>query len=266
MTADLDIDLASIAATLRASTVRVHDVRGRGYGAGIVWDADGTILSNAHVVRGAGATVEWNDGRTQRAEVVRRDDRRDLAALRVAETDGLIAAAVRPSNTVVLGELAIAAGNPHGLQGMVTAGLVQRCNSQWVVADVRLAPGNSGGPLADAWGRVIGINAMVARGLALAIPSDAAIAFAQGGKRSRRLGVALARAVARIDGRPAFALIVTAVEAGSVAERAGLQLGDAILAPSVEAIRTSDALDVVRAGVVSRVPIAWEAPGATRAA
>jgi serine protease Do len=68
-------------------------------------------------------------------------------------------------------------GRGHG--AVVTTGLVQRCNSRWVVADVRLAPGNSGGPLADAWGRIIGINAMVARGLALAIPSDAATAFAR---------------------------------------------------------------------------------------
>jgi serine protease Do len=157
--------------------VRVHDARGRGYGAGIVWDGRGTIVTNAHVVRGEVATIEWDDGRTQRAQVVRRDDDRDLAALRVAERPGLIAAPVRSCASVVPGELAVAVGNPYGLQGVVTAGLVQRCNSRWVVADVRLAPGNSGGPLADAWGRIIGINAMVARGYALAIPSDAATAF-----------------------------------------------------------------------------------------
>ncbi len=168
---------ADIATLLRAATVRVHDARGRGYGAGIVWDANGTILSNAHVIRGQGATIEWEDGRTQRAELFGRDDARDLAALRIADPRGLVAAHVRESHTVVPGELAVAVGNPHGLQGMVTAGLVQRCNARWVVADVRLAPGNSGGPLADAWGRVIGINAMVAHGLALAVPSDAALAF-----------------------------------------------------------------------------------------
>jgi serine protease Do len=173
----LQPSFAEIATQLRASTVRVHDARGRGYGAGIVWDDRGTILSNAHVVRGRGATIEWEDGRTERADLVGRDDARDLAALRVADPRGLIAAPVRASHTVVPGELAIAVGNPHGLQGLVTAGLVQRCNARWVVADVRLAPGNSGGPLADAWGRVIGINAMVARGLALAVPSDAALAF-----------------------------------------------------------------------------------------
>ena len=177
MASNATSDLAEIARSLRASTVRVHDLRGLGYGSGIVWNANGTILSNAHVVRGNVATIEWEDGRTARAEVVRRDDRRDLAALRVADSTGLVVASVRSSASVVPGELAVAVGNPYGLQGVVTAGLVQRCNAQWVVADVRLAPGNSGGPLADAWGRIIGINAMIARGLALAVPSDAVTAF-----------------------------------------------------------------------------------------
>jgi serine protease Do len=179
MAASLTSAFAEIARTLRASTVRVHDERGRGHGAGIVWDPDGTILSNAHVVRGNVATIEWPDGRTVRARVVRRDDARDLVALRATDGAGLIAAPVRSSASVVPGELAVAVGNPYGLQGVVTTGLVQRCNSRWVVADVRLAPGNSGGPLADAWGRIIGVNAMVAHGLALAIPSDAATAFAR---------------------------------------------------------------------------------------
>ena len=248
-------DFAEISAALRASTVRVHDARGRGYGAGIVWNADGTILSNAHVVRGTSAVVEWEDGRTQRAETVRRDDARDLAALRVEDATGLVAATVRSSKTVVPGELAVAVGNPHGLQGLVTAGLVQRCNSRWVMADVRLAPGNSGGPLADAWGRVIGINALVARGLAFAVPSDAAIAFANGSS-ARTLGVALLPTRA--------GMLVTGVEAGGIADRAGLRFGDTILANDVASIRASDVLDVLRAGLRVRVELPW--PGETRAA
>lgn len=182
---DSRADFTAIATALRAATVRVHDARGRGYGSGIVWLANGTILSNAHVVRGGAATIEWADGRTARAEVARRSDRRDLVALRIADVRGLTVAAVRPSHTVVPGELVVAVGNPYGLHGVVTAGLVQRCNAEWVVADVRLAPGNSGGPLADAWGRIVGINAMVARGLALAIPSDAATAFINGTRGTR---------------------------------------------------------------------------------
>jgi len=82
--------------------------------------------------------------------------------------------AVQPQFFVQLQQ---AVGNPLGLQGAVTAGLVHRCNRRWVVADVRLAPGNSGGPLADAAGYVVGINSMIARGLALAVPSSAVAAF-----------------------------------------------------------------------------------------
>ena len=100
--------------------------------------------------------------------------------------------AVRSSSDVAPGELAVAVGNPLGLVGALTAGLVQRCNARWVVADVRLAPGNSGGPLADGAGRAIGINSMVAGGLALAVPSDAVTAFLAAGRSNVRLGVALA--------------------------------------------------------------------------
>lgn len=167
---------AEIARALRAATVRVHDANRRGYGSGIVWHADGSIVTNAHVVRGD-ALVEWADGRTAHARLIARDERYDLALLRVRDARDLAVATIRAAATVVPGELAVAVGNPHGLHGVVSAGIVHRRNSRWVIADVRLAPGNSGGPLADAWGRVIGVNAMVARGLALAIPSDVALAF-----------------------------------------------------------------------------------------
>ena len=106
-----------------------------------------------------------------------RDPGLDLVALRIAPSPALVAATVRDSRTLLPGELVVAAGNPLGLVGAVSAGLVQRCNARWVVADVRLAPGNSGGPLADAEGRVIGINSMVAGGLALAVPTAAVAAF-----------------------------------------------------------------------------------------
>jgi len=179
MTRALDGDLAALAARLRASTVRVYDERRNGSGSGIVWSADGTVLTNAHVVRGARARLEWEDGRSVRAEVALRDDERDLAALRFAPPAALVPVTVRSSSGLVPGELVVAVGNPLGLVGALTAGMVQRCNARWVVADVRLAPGNSGGPLADGAGRVVGINSMVAGGLALAVPSDAAVAFLQ---------------------------------------------------------------------------------------
>ncbi len=169
-------DLAALAANLRASTVRVHDGE-RGSGSGVVWNANGLIVTNAHVVRGRFAEVEFEDGRRERAIVLRRDDGRDLAVLRMRAAGGLKPVVVRDSRTLLPGELVVAVGNPHGLVGALSAGVVQRRNPRWVVADVRLAPGNSGGPLADGAGRVVGINSMVASGLAFAVPAEAVGSF-----------------------------------------------------------------------------------------
>jgi serine protease Do len=171
--------LATLAQTLRHSTVAVHDERAGGAGSGVVWDARGLIVTNAHVVSSRNATVVFADGRRVRAALVGRDPERDLAALRLPRDleSHPAPACVRDSATLVPGELVVAVGNPYGVTGAVTAGIVHRCNARWVVADVRLAPGNSGGPLADAAGRVAGINSMIARGLALAVPSAAVARF-----------------------------------------------------------------------------------------
>ena len=176
MTTDLDGALAALAERVRASTVCVHDANGRGSGSGIVWPG-GVVVTNAHVARGSRAIVETRDGQRLRAAIVRRDAARDLAALRIEGDLTLPAVTPRDAADMRPGELVIAVGNPLGLVGAVSAGLLQRCNGRWVVADVRLAPGNSGGPLADAAGRVIGVNSLIARGLALAVPSTAVADF-----------------------------------------------------------------------------------------
>jgi serine protease Do len=178
MTSDLDGALAALAERVRVSTVCVHDPRGRASGSGIIWPHDDLVITNAHVARGSDAIVETQDGRRLRAVVVRYDRSRDLAALRVeGGALGLRPALLRDAAELRPGELVFAVGNPLGLTGAVSAGLVQRCNGRWVVADVRLAPGNSGGPLADATGRVVGINSLIARGFALAVPSGAVADF-----------------------------------------------------------------------------------------
>lgn len=182
MTSLLDDAFAGVAANLRASTVRLHDARGRGSGSAIVWSNDGLLLTNAHVARGPYAVVETADGRQLRGKLLGRDADRDLAALRVDPDElGLPAVALR-TGELRPGELVLAVGNPLGLVGAVTAGLVQRCNARWVIADVRLAPGNSGGPLADASGRVVGINSVVAGPLALAVPISAVVDFLGDGR------------------------------------------------------------------------------------
>ena len=174
--ARFDAALASVGERLRRSTVQVFDGR-RGAGSGVIWRADGWIITNAHVVHRDCARVRLADGTMHDAELVARAQDRDLAALYVAARD-LPAAEIGASSAVRVGEIVLAAGSPFGVRGAVTAGVlhaigpVARIGKQrWLQADLQLAPGNSGGPLADAAGRVIGINSMIAMGLGLAIPS-----------------------------------------------------------------------------------------------
>jgi serine protease Do len=174
--ARFDDAFAEVGEKLRRSTVQVFDGR-RGAGSGVIWRADGWIVTNAHVVRGNSARVRLADGRELEAEVIARASERDLAALYVAASD-LPAAEIGASTAVRVGEIVLAAGSPFGVRGAVSAGVLHGVGSvarvgkqRWLQADLELAPGNSGGPLADADGRVIGINSMIAMGLGLAIPS-----------------------------------------------------------------------------------------------
>jgi serine protease Do len=186
--------------------------------------------------------------------VVRRDPARDLAALQLDAVSQLVPADIRDSGTLAVGELVFAAGNPLGFVGAVTAGLVHRSSARWVVADVRLAPGNSGGPLADAQGRVVGINSMVAHGLALAVPTAEVAAFLET-QAERRLGITYVKVGAREGGHRIEALLITGIEPGSVAERSGLVLGDAIVGTNDP--RREAALDVVRDARRRKIALAW---------
>jgi serine protease Do len=223
-----------MAEQLRRSTVQVRGHRSPGGGSGVIWRADGLIITNAHVARGPRATVELSDGRTFDAVVTTRDERRDLAALKVDATD-LPAARIGDSDALRVGALVLAVGNPLGLTGALTTGVVHAAASPdgprqqgWVRADVRLAPGNSGGPLADARGSVIGINSMIAGGLALAVPSNAVERFLAGGARPA-LGITMQPVRLPLDGRVVFGLLVMEAAAGSPAEAAGLLTGDTII-------------------------------------
>lgn len=275
MTTELDAELANLAARLRAVTVRVIDEHGRGAGSGVVWDRDGRIVTNAHVVRGRTAEVRFDDGRSAQATVVRRDDARDLAELRLAPPSSMLVAQTRESRSLVVGELVAAVGNPLGLVGALTTGLVARCNARWVIADVRLEPGNSGGPLADTAGRVVGINSMVAGGRGFAVPSDAVAVFL-GARPARRLGIAVARGVAVMSGRRTAVLVVTAVESESLAEQAGLTIGDAIVAAErtpigdvsdvAATLGAARALEILRGGRRTTIDLSDARAATTRAA
>jgi serine protease Do len=228
-----------IAEKLRRSTVVIH-TGGRGSGSGVVWSSDGSIITNAHVARGAQVRLQLWDGREFDATVASRDPRRDLARLRIDATN-LPSALVADSSQVRPGELAIAIGNPLGFVGALTTGVIHAIgplrglgSQSWVQADVRLAPGNSGGPLANAHGRVIGINTMVAGRLALAIPSNVVRDFLSAGPSDAWLGVTvhpvrIPQSNAAGGSGHAFGLVLLEVEPGSPASSASLLPGDVLL-------------------------------------
>jgi len=182
-------DLAAVARRLRQSTVELRAME-RAIGSGIIWGADGLIVTCAHVLPGRGRAsgapaVRLADGRLLRAAVLACDRRVDLAVVRVDAQD-LPAASIGDSDRLRAGELVLAVGHPWGLIGAVVTGVVHagsrpeaRTDSPWIRADLRLAPGHSGGPMADARGRVVGVNTMIAGGLALAVPSRVAAALVE---------------------------------------------------------------------------------------
>ncbi len=231
-----------VAERLRRSTVQVL-TGDRGSGSGVIWTATGTVITNAHVAREQTARVELWDGRAFQADVVKRDDRADLAELKL-NTTGLPSAVWRESTTLRPGELVVAVGNPLGFIGALTTGVVPLTSPvrglgrrPWIQAAIRLAPGNSGGPLADAEGCVVGINTMVVQGgLALAIPSDTVLDFLKRGLRPA-LGVVVRPVADAIRG-----LLVLEVTSKSAAENASLLIGDVLIGANGRNLESADDL------------------------
>ena len=220
---------------------------GRGAGAGVIWDSGGLVLTNDHVVRAGhrsrNVRVTLQDSRSFDADVVRYSRGLDLTLLRLQDVpDGLPTIPVGDSDALRVGELVYAVGHPWGRLGAVTAGIVSGMGpgrrpgggsgTKYVQSDVALAPGNSGGPLLNARGEVVGINAMVFGRLALSIPSKAASAWVAGRPRAR-LGVGVMPvelpASMRREGTEGSGLVIAAVEGDGPADRAGLLVGDVLL-------------------------------------
>jgi serine protease Do len=174
------MDLTALAADLRRVTVEVTG-DGHGVGSGVVWATD-RVVTNAHVAPRAHVRVRGADGDGLPAHVVGRDDHADLALLHVPGLGGT-AAACAPAGELRVGSLVVAMGHPFGVRGALTTGIVHAMGPAgpgrraWIQSDLRLAPGNSGGPLADARGYLVGVNAMIVGGLALAIPIGAVARF-----------------------------------------------------------------------------------------
>jgi len=239
---------AEMIEAVRPSVVVIQN-EGRGAGAGIIWRADGGILTNHHVVarnRQADIRVQLHDGRTFKAKVTGTHPTLDLAMLRVEATD-LPAALVGDSAKLRVGELVFAIGHPLGYLGFVTSGIVSGWGTikigdtgqtaRFIKSDVRLAPGNSGGPLLNARGEVVGINSMILGGdLSVAIPSEVAAEWLAGQPSRRvKLGVGvqsikLEPALARItQPQRAAGLLVINVEKGGLADQSEVMVGDVIL-------------------------------------
>jgi serine protease Do len=234
----------------------------RGAGAGVVWDAGGLVMTNNHVVAarrtGGEVMVTLRDGRSFDADVAGRSRSLDLALLRLRDVPGdLPTVPVGDSDALRVGELVYAVGHPWGRLGAVTAGVVSGLGAarwpgrgsytRYVQSDVALAPGNSGGPLLNARGEVVGINAMIFGRLALSIPSNAASAWVAGAGKSRpRLGVGVlpvdlpaSMRRERIEGS---GLMIAAIEDGGLADRAGLLVGDVLIGVADEPLADVEAL------------------------
>ena len=270
------------------SVVQVRS-SGRGIGAGVIWPGDGLVLTNHHVISGTrrrrNVRVAFHDGRTLDADVLKSDRSLDLALLGLrGDLGDLPAAAVGDSDVLRVGQLVYAIGHPWGSVGVVSAGIVggvgelrgRDSSARYVRSDVALAPGNSGGPLLNAGGEVVAINAMIFGLMALSIPSNAAKTWVAG-ERRRRLGIG----VLPVE-LPAFlrreagsaGLVIAGVETGSAAGRAGLLVGDVLLAvsgrPLGEAQTLLDAvaqagevvsLRVMRGGRIMVMEVRLEEPG-----
>ena len=223
-------------------------------GSGFVWSSEGIIVTNNHVVEGASRiTVNFSDGTQVPAKLIGVDPDSDVAVLRV-DAKNLLAAPIGTSSDLLIGETVIAVGNPFGLSGTVTTGVVSalgrsvpskeagRTFTDFIQTDASINPGNSGGPLLNIEGRVIGINTMIyanAQGIGFAIPVDRAKKVIQdilryGQVHSAWIGAVTATITpeeARRTGlRASRGALVARVITGSPAQAAGLKPGDIITA------------------------------------
>ncbi|EHR63368.1 trypsin-like serine protease with C-terminal PDZ domain [Saccharomonospora cyanea NA-134] len=267
----LDAYSRVVSSVARSVTPHVASVRlARGGGSAVVYADDGYLLTNAHVVgRARHGTATFTDGTETEFDVVGADRLSDLAVLRVRGQEAPAAARFGDADELMVGQLVVAVGSPLGFSGSVTAGVVsalgraipvQQGQAARVIEDViqtdaALNPGNSGGALADASGRVVGVNTAVAGvGLGLAVPVNSTTRriietlLVEGRVRRAYLGVVgvpapLPDDVAARTGQSS-GLRVVEVIGGGPAHRAGLRPGDLVLTVAREPV--SDAQGIQR--------------------
>jgi putative serine protease PepD len=252
-------------------SLKVSGAGGFGEGSGVVMDEQGHILTNNHVVEGAGSggeiIVTFSDGTTADATVVGTDPSTDIAVVKVDGVEDLQPITFGSSSDLRVGDQVVAVGSPLGLEGTVTTGIVSALSRpvstggqqsgdgavfDGIQTDAAINPGNSGGALVDLAGRLVGINTAIASlgaggqsgsiGLGFAIPVDLAQRIAQeliasGEATHARLGVSVGP---QEDGLPGA--VLGDVQAGSAAEQAGLQAGDVVTAVDGRVVEGPDGL------------------------
>ena len=312
-------DWAAVAKAVEPSvvSVQVTGQGGSGEGSGVVLDTAGKVLTNNHVVsagQNGQIRVVLSDGRSYPARIVGTDPSTDLAVIQVQNAPtGLTPATIGNSDEVAVGDPVMAIGNPLGLSDTVTTGIVSALNrpvttdasqsnqnpfsggqsateqvvTNAIQTDAAVNPGNSGGALVDAQGRVIGITSSIASlgasasgqagsiGLGFAIPSneakDVAAQLVDGGKvQHSYLGVTLSQDTVKVDGAERDAAVIASVSSGAAADKAGLKDGDAVIAVDGEAVNSATSLvaqirerragtkvelSIVRSGTMQKVQV-----------
>ena len=224
----------------------------RGQGSGVIFDAEGLLLTNAHVVEGADTlSVGLSDGRRVSGRVIGKDKLTDLAVVRLEGKGPWPTATLGDSDALNVGDWAIAVGNPFGLESTVTLGIISNLNRNvsqlgisgkrldLIQTDAAINPGNSGGPLLNADGEVVGINTLVrsgpGAGLGFAIPINRAQAIARelvktGRVQHPMVGIGLSPVPAPSSGvaMPAGA-VIRSVQPDGPADKAGLKVDDVII-------------------------------------
>ena len=248
-------------------------------GSGFVWSGDGIIVTNNHVVEGASRiTVNFNDSTQLPARLLGVDPDSDLAVLKV-EGKSFPAAPIGTSGDLMIGETVVAVGNPFGLSGTVTTGVVSalgrsvpsetegRTFTDFIQTDASINPGNSGGPLLNIEGKVIGINVAIyaqGQGIGFAIPVDRAKKVIQdllrfGEVHAAWIGAVTATLTPEEARRRGHAIqrgaLVVRVFADSPADKAGLRAGDIITAAAGRSVDSREAFSTYTATLTASQPV-----------
>jgi len=241
----------------------VEITAGQGQGSGFVYDGDGHILTNAHVVEGStSVSVKFWNGKTYDAQVVGTDASTDLAVLKVnAPVSELLPLSLGDSSKLVVGDTVVAIGSPFGLEGTVTSGIVSALHREMtspnhfaidnsIQTDAAINHGNSGGPLLDAQGKVVGITSQIEsnsggnEGVGFAIPSNTVSSIASQLISSGKAEHAFLGVVLRDSSAQAGAAI-SQVRTGTPAAGANLRAGDIVTAAGGKPVRSASELRAV---------------------